>query len=114
MPEALDKVTEKGQRLVREFAAHQGEAYRAYGEALERFGNGELGVVDVVKTASDVYFNEVGRFASGLAEAGATISELLLNAAGARVLKPGAKTAAPQTKRTAKKAAKKTAHSKSV
>jgi prophage tail gpP-like protein len=106
MPEELDKATEKGQRLVREFAAHQGEAYRAYGEALVRYGSGELSVVDVVKAASDVYFKEVGRFVSSLAEAGATISELVLTAGGARVLKAEAPKADAKTRKTHKEAAR--------
>lgn len=87
MPDGLENLAEKSGHFIRDFASHQGEAYRKYGEVLARYGDGKLGAVEVVKTAADVYFTEVGRFASSIAELSASVSELVLSAGGIRVIK---------------------------
>lgn len=72
--------------VLREIAAHQGAAYRAYGDALERFGQGTLNTSGLLKEAGDLYFKEAGRVASGLFSAATEVYSSALGAIGARVL----------------------------
>jgi hypothetical protein len=74
--------------VLREIAAHQGAAYRAYGEALERFGEGTLNTSGLLKEAGDLYFKEAGRVASGLFCAVTELYSSALGTIGARVLTP--------------------------
>jgi hypothetical protein len=74
--------------VLREIATHQGAAYRAYGEALERFGHGSLNTSGLLKEAGDLYFREAGRVASGLFSAATEVYSSALGVIGARVLPP--------------------------
>jgi len=78
--------TNKAERALRNLAIHQGVAYRQYGDALQRFGGREIGVVDFLKAAGDIYIAESGRVVETLAQFGAGLYELALDAAGARPL----------------------------
>jgi len=66
MSDPADTVRKKGEDVLRELAVHQGVAYRSYGEALARYGEGSLNTADLLKEAGDLYYKEAGRIASGL------------------------------------------------
>lgn len=86
MSNPAETARRKSSEVFREIAAHQGAAYRAYGEALERFGNGSLSSSDLFKEAGDLYYREAGRVASGLFSAYTDVYALALESVGARVL----------------------------
>lgn len=86
MADPAETARKKSSEVFRELAVHQGEAYRSYGEALTRFGEGSLNTSDLLKTAGDIYYREAGRAASSLFSA---FTELLaggLDLAGVKVL----------------------------
>jgi hypothetical protein len=73
MSDPVETVRKKGGDLFRELATHQGIAYRSYGEALARYGEGSLKFPDLVKEAGDLYYREAGRIASSLFSAVAEV-----------------------------------------
>jgi hypothetical protein len=86
MADPTETVRSKGSEVLREIAAHQGAAYRAYGEALERFSTGSLNPSDLLKEAGDLYYREAGRVASGLFSAYTEVYAQVLDTVGARIL----------------------------
>ena len=95
----------EGNRILREIAAQQGAAYRAYSEALQRFADSRIGLTELLKSSADIYAKEAGRTAWSLIHAGAGMSAWMLSLAGARsprqetVAKPDAKPVNKQTQR---------------
>jgi hypothetical protein len=85
MAQETDSLLKKGGDVLREIASHQGAAYRQYGEALEKFGTGEMNAGELLKTAGDLYFREVGRIGAGLFEAS---TEAISRALGGTGLAP--------------------------
>jgi hypothetical protein len=76
--------------ILRDLAAHQGLAYRQYGEALEKFGSGKINAGELFKTAGDLYFKEAGRVSSGLFEAAVSIFQGVLGGVGLRTIEEDA------------------------
>jgi len=74
----------EGNRILREIAGQQGAAYRAYGEALQRFADSRIGLTDLLKSSADIYVKEAGRTAWSLVHASAGMSAWMLSLAGAR------------------------------
>jgi hypothetical protein len=81
MAKEAESILKKGGDALREAAAHQGMAYRSYGEALEKFGKGEIDATDLFKTAGDLYFKEVGRVGASLFGAGTNLIGNVLGSA---------------------------------
>ena len=102
MSEPTNALLAEGTRVLREIAGQQGAAYRAYGEALQRFADSHIGLTDLLKSSGDIYVKEAGRTAWSLVHAGAGLSAWMLSLAGAKPLRPEAATkrdAAPVNKR---------------
>ena len=93
----------EGNRFLRELVGQQGAAYRAYGEVLQRFGDSEMDLSELVKASGDIYYKETGRLASNLLRASAGICSWVLSVAGAKPLQAPPEPrehAAPTGKRT--------------
>jgi hypothetical protein len=72
--------------LLRELAVQQGLAYSAYGDALQRFGEGKVGWSDLLKTIADLYFKGATQSLWGVVLVNASAYAWLLSLAGAKVL----------------------------
>jgi hypothetical protein len=84
MPETPNSLLDQGTRALRELAVQQGQAYRTYGEALQRFGENQIGWTELFKTSGDVYFKEVAQAIWSLVRANTNVYAWLLSAAGAK------------------------------
>ena len=103
MPEATGSLLDQGGRMLRELARQQGSAYRTYGEALQRFGEQQIGWTELFKTSGDIYFKETAQAMWSLVRANANAYAWMLSAAGAKPASPDAgpaDDAAPSAKRT--------------
>jgi hypothetical protein len=89
MTDSAETVRKKSGEVFRELAAHQGAAYRSYGDALVRFGEGSLNTSDLLKEAGDLYYREAGRVASSLFSGFAELFAGGLDLAGAKILPKG-------------------------
>jgi hypothetical protein len=98
MSNSTETARRKGSDVLREMAVHQAAAYRAYGEALERFGNGSLNSSDLFKEAGDLYYREAGRVASGLFSAYTEVYVQVLDSVGAKVLSAKDEAAGPASR----------------
>ena len=76
----------KSGQVLRELASYQGAAYRRYGEALEKFGAGELAASELFKTAGDLYFREAERVAASAFRVGVDVFSFALGKAGVKPL----------------------------
>jgi hypothetical protein len=85
-PEKMHEPSQTAGHALRKLAADQGAAYRAYGQALERFGSGEINAGELFRFVGDLYFKEAGRAASGLFNAIAEGVSRGLSSAGVQVL----------------------------
>jgi hypothetical protein len=85
MPDATRSLIDQGSQVLRELAVQQGVAYRTYGEALQRFGEEQIGWSELVKTSGDIYFREAAQAVWSLVRANANIYAWMLSAAGAKV-----------------------------
>jgi hypothetical protein len=85
MTDSVETLRKKSGEVFREFALHQGAAYRSYGEALARYGEGSLTTSDLLKEAGDLYYREAGRVASSLFSAFTGLITGGLDMAGAKV-----------------------------
>jgi hypothetical protein len=102
MPEATHSLLDQGGRVLRELARQQGLAYRTYGEALQRFGEQQIGWTELFKTSGDIYFKETAQAVWSLIRANANVYAWMLSAAGTKPAGPEAEPvhdAAPSTKR---------------
>ena len=102
MPEATHSLLDQGGRVLREIARQQGLAYRTYGEALQRFGEQQIGWTELFKASGDIYFKESAQAAWSLIRANANVYAWMLSAAGAKPVSPDAgpaHDAAPSAKR---------------
>jgi hypothetical protein len=64
MTEEVERPRRSAEHFVRKLAGHHAAAFREFGDVLQRFGDGGIGVGGVVKVAGDLYFREVSRLAS--------------------------------------------------
>src|SRR5947207_2565523 len=88
MPEPTRSLLDQGSRVLRELALQQGVAYRTYGEALQRFGEEQIGWAELVKASGDIYFREAAQAAWSLVRANANVYAWMLSAAGAKAVPP--------------------------
>ena len=102
MAQEADSFLKKGGDVLRELASHQGAAYRQYGEALQKYGAGEIDAGKLVKAAGDLYFAEVGRVSSSLFSASSEVVNWALGKVGVEAFDQ----AAPLNKETGKPASK--------
>jgi hypothetical protein len=102
MPGSTNSLLDEGTRVLRELAVQQGLAYRTYGEALQRFGEDQIGWAELFKASGDIYFKEAAQTVWSLVRANANVYAWTLSAAGAKPLRPEADAghdAAPAAKR---------------
>jgi len=99
MAQEAESLLSKGSDVLRELASHQGLAYRQYGEALVKFGSGEINASELFKTAGDLYFKEVGQIGAGLFEASTEVFSSALGTAGLRLTKESDTRKHPAAKR---------------
>ena len=85
MTDSADTVRKKSGEVLRELALHQGAAYRSYGEALARYGDGSLTTAELLKEAGDLYYTEAGRVASSLFSAYTGLITAGLDVAGVKM-----------------------------
>jgi hypothetical protein len=90
MPGSTNSLLDEGTRVLRELAVQQGLAYRAYGEALQRFGEDQIGWKELFKTSGDLYFKEAVHTAWSLIRANTNVYAWILSAAGAKPVRPEA------------------------
>jgi hypothetical protein len=88
MPEAANSLLDQGSRVLRELATRQGVAYRTYGEALQRFGDEQIGWAELFKTSGDIYFKEAAQTVWSLVRANANVYAWMLSAAGSKAAQP--------------------------
>ena len=84
--------------MLRELAVRQGQAYRAYGEALERFGEAKIGWAELMRTSGDIYYKEAGQAVRSVFRAGSDIYAWIQSIGGPKTIRSEAE-AAPATKR---------------
>jgi hypothetical protein len=90
MPGSTNSLLDEGTRVLRELAVQQGLAYRTYGEALQRFGEDQIGWKELFKTSGDLYVREVVRAAWSLIRANTNVYAWMLTTAGAKPVRPEA------------------------
>jgi len=88
MPEATTSLLDQGASALREIALQQALAYRTYGEALQRFGEKQIGWTELLKTSGDIYFREAAQAAWSLVRANANAYAWMLSVAGAAPARP--------------------------
>jgi hypothetical protein len=90
MPGSAKSLLDEGTTLLRELACQHGLAYRTYGEALQRFGEDQIGWKELFKASGDIYFREVAQGIWSLIRANTNACAWMLAAAGAKPLHPTA------------------------
>ena len=85
MADSADTLRKKSNEVLRELAVHQGAAYRSYGEALARYGDGDLTAAELLREAGDLYYKEAGRVASSLFSAYTGLITAGLDVAGVKI-----------------------------
>jgi hypothetical protein len=88
MPGPTNSLLDQGTKVLRELAVQQGSAYRTYGEALQRYGDDQIGLAELFKTSGDIYFKEVAQVAWSLIRANTNVYAWMLSAAGAKPIRP--------------------------
>ena len=83
MPGSTNSLLDQGTKVLRELAVQQGLAYRTYGEALQRYGDDQIGLAELFKTSGDIYFKEVAQVAWSLIRANTNVYAWMLSVAGA-------------------------------
>jgi hypothetical protein len=74
--------------LVRSIALSHAEGCRKYGEALERYGRGEINSATLFKTAGDLYIHEASDCGFQTIKIASEAYEGLLGKAGAKTQRP--------------------------
>jgi hypothetical protein len=100
MAQEAESALGRSGQVLRELASHQGAAYRRYGEALEKFGAGELAATELFKTAGDLYLKEAERVAASAFQAGVDVFSFALGKAGVKPLDDESGVAATEKKTT--------------
>ena len=94
MPEATHSLLDQGGRVLRELARQQGLAYRTYGEALQRFGEQQIGWTELFKTSGDIYFKETAQAVWSLIRANANVYALDAVRSWSEARQPGSRACA--------------------
>lgn len=84
----MNSLLSEGDRLLRELAVQQGLAYCAYGEALQQFGEKQIGLPGLMKSAGDLYARETVHTTWSLIRTNANIYAWLLSMVGTKPLRP--------------------------
>ena len=86
MSGSTDSFLTEANRVLREMAGQQGAAWRAYGEALQKFAESHSELPELWKSVADLYIREAGRSGWSLLHASASMYGWLLSLAGAKPL----------------------------
>lgn len=88
MPGSTKSLLDEGTRVLRELAAQQGLVYRTYGEALQRYGDDQIGWTELFKASGDIYVKEAVQTVWSLVRAYANVYAWTLSVAGAKPVRP--------------------------